>query len=374
MTRELYNAALQERRDGWQKLGLSIKRTDQEHVLPEVREIRPEFAAVPIAVLRGALRRLDKGMQAFFRRVKAGQKPGYPRFRGRTRWNSLLIDDLGGKVPIVAGGKRVAIPLLGKVKFRQHRPLEGTPKAMRITLANGRWFVTFACVDVPTKPLPPSDKAVGVDLGLHHFAATSDGKIYPNPRALGEARIRLERAARKVSRRKRGSNRRRAAAKVLARHHAHVANVRRQSHINIARELAASYGTIYVEALNIKGLAAGRLAKSVNDAAWGYFLHWLGCKAEEADRRVVEVDARGTSQTCPRCGAKKAKALSERIHRCPCGLVIDRDVASGQVILGLGTSLRGAAAPVRAQRRSAKGKSTPARPKHIDGLEGAISI
>lgn len=374
MTRELYNAALQERRDGWQKHGLSLTAFSQMHSLAEVRTVRPEFATVPIVVLRGALRRLDKGMQAFFRRVKAGQKPGYPRFRGRTRWNSLLLDDLGGKVPIVAGGKRVSVPLLGKIRFHQHRPLEGTPKAMRITLDCGRWYVTFACVDVPTKPLPASDRTVGVDLGLHHFAATSDGVIYPNPRPLQKARVAMERAARRVSRRKRGSNRRKQAVRILARHYAHVANVRRQNHINIARELVASYGTIYVEALNIKGLAAGMLAKSVSDAAWGYFLHWLDCKAEEAGRRVGKVDACGTSQTCPRCGAVKAKSLSERMHRCDvCGLVIDRDVASGQVIKirGLGTSLRGAAPPSRGRLRSAKGKSASARPKHIVALEPA---
>jgi len=357
LTRELYNAALQERRDSWRKLGTSISCYDQQHALAEIREVRPEFQSVPVVVLRGALRRLDIGFQAFFRRVKAGESPGYPRFRGWTRWTSILIDDFSGIAPIVAGGKRIKVPLLGKVKFKQHRPLEGTPKAMRITLDNGRWFVTFACVDVPTKPLPPSDKAVGVDVGLHNFAATSDGKFYPNPRALAKARVQLERAARKVSRRKRGSNRRRAAVRVLARHHAHVANVRRQNHISIARGLVASYGTIYVEALCIKGMAAGMLAKSVNDAAWGDFLHWLACKAEEAGRQVVEVDPRGTSQTCPACGAVKPKPLSQRVHRCGCGLVCDRDVAAAQVILGLGTSLRGAAPQVMGRHRSAKGKS-----------------
>ena len=364
LTRELYNAALQERRDGWKGHHLPISRIVQEKELAEVRVVRPEFKDVPIVVLRGALRRLDKGFQAFFRRVKAGERPGYPRFRGKRRWNSILIDDLTRGTWFVSGGKRVQIPMLGKVKFKQHRPMLGKPKAMRITLDNGRWYVTFACVDVPAKPLSPSDKRVGVDLGLHHFAATSDGQIFPNPRPLKQARVALERAQRRVSRRKKGSERRRAAVRVLARHHAHVANVRREHHIGLARKLVGKYGTIFVEALNVKGLAAGALAKSVNDAGWASFLHWLNVKAEEAGRSVVEVPPAGTSQTCPACGRVKRKELSERMHRCECGLVCDRDVAAAQVILKLGTSLRGAAPPVRGRQRSAKGESKLAGPEH----------
>ena len=114
---------------------------------------------------------------------------------------------------------------------------------------------------------------------------------------------------------------------------------------------------IYVENLNIKGLARGMLSRSVHDAGWGGFLHWLRVKAESAGREVVEVDPRGTSQTCPDCGTVKPKALSERVHRCGCGLTCDRDVAAARVILGLGTSLRGAAPLVRGRQRSAKSKS-----------------
>ena len=320
--------------------------SDQEEEIPEIRKVRHEYREVPVLVLRGALRRLDKGFKAFFGRCKRGEKPGYPRFRGVRGWRSILIDDLAGKVPIVCGGKRIVVPMLGKVKFKQHRPLQGTPKAMRIILDNGRWFVTFACVDVPIKLLEPSNTPVGIDLGIHHFAATSDGDIIPNPEPLKAARISIERAQRRVTRRKLGSNRRRCAVRILARRHAHVAAIRREHHIRTARSLVARYGTICVEALNVKSLSAGMLAKQVNDAAWGNFLHWLDCKAEEAGRQVVEVDPRGTSQTCPACGAVKPKPLSQRMHRCDCGLVCDRDVAAARVILGLGTSLRGAAPPV----------------------------
>ena len=359
-TRELYNAALQERREAWSKQRARATYVTQSAQLAGVREVRQDVATVPVIVLRGALRRLDKAFAAFFRRCKSGEKPGYPRFKGRHHWHSLLIDNLDGRVPIVAGGKRVAIPLLGKVKFKQHRPLLGTPKAMRLTVdAGGRWFVTFACVDVPTKPIASApQRDVGIDLGLSQLVATSDGEMFDNPRHLDAARIDVERAQRRVSRKRRGSRRRRKAAVLLAKQHARVANLRREHAIRVARSLTARYETVYVEDLNIKGLARSTLAKSVHDAAWGTLLHWLRCKAEEAGRAVVEVDPRGTSQACSGCGATVPKTLSERIHRCSdCGLVLDRDVNAARNVLRFGQSLRGAAPVVDGQRRSVKPQS-----------------
>lgn len=358
LTRELYNAALQERRDAWKMQRVSVSRIDQEKQLPSIRADRPEFNDVPIVVQRGALRRLDKAFSGFFRRCKSGDRPGFPRFKGAHHWNSIQIDDLGGKSPVVAGGKRVAIPLLGKIKLHvaDDRPLRGAPKALRLVRDLGKWFVTFACVDVPTKPLPPTGKTVGVDLGLLAFAATSDGEIFANPHPLAAVRLEVERAHRRVSRRKRGSRRRRIAVATLARKQAHVSNIRRENHIAVARSLVARYDTICVEDLNVKGLASGMLAKSVNDAAWGGFLHWLDAKAESAARRIVKVDPRGTSQTCSSCGCVLVEKLSlaVRTFRCPtCGLVLDRDVNAARNIKGLGLVPQGAARAVGRRLRSA---------------------
>ena len=356
LTRELYNAALQERRDAWQKRRVSVTKFDQMRVLPKVREGRPEFNDIPIVVLRGVLRRLDKAFAGFFRRVKNGEKPGYPRFKGRDRYRSLLLDDLGGKTPVV--GKQVAVPLLGRVNFKKHRPLDGIPKAMRITQdAAGHWFVTFACVDVPAKPLPPNEEEVGIDLGITNFVATSDGGTFENPRILEAARIRTERAQRRVSRRRRGSVRRRKAVQLLAVAHQHVQNVRRQHHIDTARAIVARYGHIYTEDLNIKGLAGSMLAKPIHDAGWASFLGWLACKAEEAGRKVIAVDPFGTSQICSACGVVVRKDLSVRVHRCPdCGYTADRDVNAARNILRLGRSLRRDAPAVRGRQRPEKGR------------------
>ena len=357
LTRELYNAALQERKEAWDKQRISVTRYDQQAQLPAIRADCADFAAVPAIALRGAIHRLDKAFVAFFRRVKSGERPGYPRFKSARRWNCIEFDNPVVGDPIVAGGKRVKVPLLGKVKLCYHRPLEGRPRTMKIKLdGDGNWYISIACDGVQAKPLPATGASVGVDLGLLTFAATSDGEMFENPRPLRVARIRMERAQRRVSRRKKGSKRRRRAVRLLGRQYAHVANIRREQHIVVARSLVARYDTIYVEDLNIKGLAAGMFAKSVNDAAWGRFQHWLDCKAEEAGRRVVEVDPRGTSQTCSRCGCVgEHKSLAVRVHRCAdCGLEIDRDVNAAVNVKSLGMSEQGGARAVGRPRRSAK--------------------
>jgi putative transposase len=215
---------------------------------------------------------------------------------------------------------------------------------MKLTLdSDGHWYIGIACDGVVVKPPPATGRTVGVDLGLITFAATSDGEMFSNPRAAAFARLRTERAARRLSRRKKGSHRRRKARVLLAKHHAHVANIRRESHITVARALVSRYDTIFVEELNVKGLARSALAKSVNDAAWGNFGHWLRVKAEEAAREVIEVDPRGTSQNCSRCGcvAVEKLSLAVRTFRCgECGFMIDRDVNAAVNIKGAGMALR----------------------------------
>jgi putative transposase len=355
-TREVYNAGLQERRDAWKKQKISVSLYDQYKQLSPLRKERLDLANIPVWVLRGPLARLDKAFAGFFRRCKSGDKPGFPRFKGRYRWSSILIDDLQKGNPIVAGGKRVSIPKLGKVKLKLHRPLEGTPKALRLTLdCRGRWFVTFACVDVPQKLLPPSTKGIGIDLGLTNFVTTSEGEVFDSPRALKTARLKLERAQRKVSRRKRGSGRRRTAICQLARSHEKVANIRRENHIFVANSLVCRFGTIYVENLNIKNMTKNhKLARAISDASWGLQLHWLHVKAESAGRLVQAVDPRGSSQTCSCCGSVVPKTLGVRVHRCSCGLVICRDHNAALNILGRGRRLQGAVPLVKGRQRSAK--------------------
>lgn len=313
---------------------MGISYAVQSRGLTEIRAALPEIARVPVVVLRGVLRRLDSAWVAYVR----GQR-GRPRFRSLRRWHSFGVDDVSMFKPLQEGSLR--LPVVGLVKTRLHRPVEGNPKAVRVKKdSQGRWWVTFLCVDVPRKVQEPTGRSAGLDLGIANLVATSDGKIFPNLKALASAEAELRRAARRVGRRRPGSRRRRKAVRILARKHERVRNLRREHHIQIAKELVGSYDQLFVEALNVKALSRSKLAKSVHDAAWGGLLHWLRTKAEEAGCEVVEVDPRGTSQECPACGRVEKKSLSQRRHVCRCGFEADRDVAAALVIQGRGARLR----------------------------------
>ncbi len=233
------------------------------------------------------------------------------------------------------GNGKIKIPGVGHVRIKQHRPLEGVPKTLTIKRSAGCWYAVYVC-EVPYQPLPPSERAVGIDLGLLHFVATSDGETFAAPRTYRKAEARLKRTQRSLSKKRRGSNRHRKLKRQLARQHRKVANQRKDFHHKTARRLVNNYGTIVHEDLNVLGLARTRLSKGVLDAGWAQFIAILSAKAASAGRRVVAVRPHGTSQICPECGSIQKKELSERVHACECGCVLDRDVAAARVILALG--------------------------------------
>ena len=360
LTREFYNAALEEREQAWERQHHSVSLFDQQAQVSVVRAERGDLAKIPVVVLRGALRRADLAYQAFYRRCKSGQKPGHPRYKSTKRWRTLEFYETLAKSPIVAGRKRLVVRLLGKVKLNYHRLLEGRPRSMKFTLSSdGHWYVTITCDSVESRLLPKTKRTVGIDLGLTHFAATSDGELFENPRPLRQARLGLERAQRRVSRRRRGSRRKCRAVQLLGKRHVHVVNVRREHHITVVKKLVTNYDVIFKENLNVHGLAKSNLAKSVHDVAWSNFNHWLTCKAEEAGREIVEVDPRGTSITCSHCGTVDVTSRDGKVFCCAhCIFVGDADVNAAINIKRLGTSLRGAATPVRVRQRSAKSAST----------------
>lgn len=329
---ELYNASLQERRDAWRLERKSISRFDQIYQLPDIRANRQDVCDVNSNVLEDVVTRVDKTFKAFFRRVKLGQRAGYPRFRPIHRYSSMTFRQGGATSPT---DNKLRISKVGQVRIKLHRPVEGAIKTMTIKREAGRWFAIFAC-EVDPAPLPFSPNTIGVDVGLTSFATLSDGRTIQNPRHYREAERALRVAQRRVARRKRGSNRRRKAIRVLQRIHAHVRNQRVDFHHKESRKLVNENGLIAVEDLNVKGLASGMLSKSVHDAGWSDFIFKLTYKAESAGRVLVKVDPRGTSQTCV-CGAEVRKTLAQRWHLClSCGLSADRDHVSAQVILSRG--------------------------------------
>jgi putative transposase len=323
--RELYNAALQERRDAWQKCGVSLTAASQSAQLPEIKDVRPEYRDIHSQVLQDVLTRLDRAFQAFFRRVKAGEAPGYPRFQGANRSNSFTYKQFGNGATLDNGC--LVLSKIGRLAVRWSRPLEGTPKTVIITREADGWYVCFSCADVPCKPLPLSGQETGIDLGLESFATLADGSQIANPRIFRVAEMNLKRAQRRVSRRKKGSRRRRKAVKLLAKAYQQVRQVRQDFHHKQALSLVQKYDIIYHEDLQVANMVRNHaLAKSISDAGWEQFCAILAFKAAYAGKQVVAVPPAFTSQACSGCGVIVKKALSVRWHLCPeCGTSLHRD-------------------------------------------------
>ncbi|MBZ5671203.1 MAG: transposase [Acidobacteriia bacterium] len=330
---EIYNAALQERRDAWKCERKSICYNDQTAELTEIREFRPDVAMLPVDLAREPLRRVDRAFRAFFRRCKAGQRPGFPRFRSRDRYDSMAISAPRFKVD----ADRVAISKLGSFRFRAHREIKGTPKQCIIKRVGSNWQVSIVCELGPVPEKLPMRNDVGIDVGLKTFATLSDGTEIPNPRWARQSENEIADSNRALARKKRGSKNRRKAKEALRRAHQRVANRRLNFCHHVSKALVSTYDQIYFEALKIQSMLRGNLSKSIMDAAWATLLFQLSYKAAWAGKWAIPVDPRGTTQRCSGCGETAHKSLSERAHSCPhCGLILGRDHNSSINILQAG--------------------------------------
>lgn len=328
--RQLYNDALQERREAWKLCQKSVTFKMQSAQLPACKQVDPPMQSVYSQVLQDVLHRVDKTYKAFFRR---GCR--FPRFKGKGWFDSFTYPQLGFRLQ----GSQLSVSKIGNLKIRLHRPLKGEVKTLTLKHENGKWCACFSCL-VDREPLPACEDAVGIDVGLESFAVTSDREIVANPRWLRSAQKKLRRQQRHVSRCTQHSRGWRRACQYLAKLHRQVFNQRHDFQHKLARRFVNHYGLIAVEDLHVKGLARGKLAQSVHDAAWSAFIAKLVYKAESADRLLVKVKARGTSQQCP-CGAPAPKKLWDRKHQCAaCGLETTRDHASALEILRRGLRLR----------------------------------
>ena len=357
--RELYNAALQERRDAWQMCKVSISYTQQAAQLPEIKEIRPEYHDIHSQVLQDVLRRVKKAYDNFFRRVKAGKTPGYPRFQGSGRYDSFTFPQSGFSL---TKDNRVCLSKIGtlKVKFpkgKKANPPTGTMKTCTVKREGEYWSIVFTCEVEQAVVYHRSSEAVGIDLGLLHFATLSDGSTVENPRHLRQAEQKLKKLQEALSRKKRGSKRRRKAAGRVGKAHRHIRSQRKDFHHKEARKLVKSYQTIVFEKLQPANMskrpepkqdeatgqyvpngasAKAGLNKSILDAGWGQFQQICKNKAECAGSRIVFVSPNYTSQMCSGCGAIVQKELEERWHTCSCGCSLDRDHNAAINILRLG--------------------------------------
>ena len=343
---DLYNCALQERRDAWKTCRVSLSYYDQANQLKAMRN-EGLVKLANFSCGQDVLRRVDKTFQAFFQRLQKGRKAGYPRFKPSSRYGSITFPTYGDGCKLLDTGK-LRLQGAGQIRVRLHRALEGTIRTLTIKRALNQWYVCFS-VECEAKPLPPSSEEIGIDVGLNSYAVLSDGTEIENPRWLRKAHRSLRRKQRQLARRKRHSHRRRKAVRAVAVAHGKVFRQRNDFQHKLSRKLVNRHGLIAMENLNIRNMTAtaqgsveqpGRnvrqkagLNRSILDAAWGLLFQKISYKAEEAGRILRQPPARNSSQVCL-CGASVPKTLNDRRHHCTsCGLSGPRDQVSARVIL-----------------------------------------
>jgi putative transposase len=334
---QVYNAALEQRISAYKRQGKSLSRMEQQKDLTELRGSDEAFGRVPARILRSSLFRLDRAYAAFFRRVKAGQTPGFPRFKSKDRYDSFSFPE-----PKVEGNV-VTIPRLGHMKFRCYRPLRGKALEAHVRRTAKGWTLSVVCDlgQAPAKVVEVT-ATTGIDVGLTHFATLSSGEHIENPRFYRKSEELLAQRQRRLATKKKGSKSRLSAKRLVGQAHEKIRNQRLDFLRKLAKSLVTRYDLIAYEDLNIRGMAQSRLAKSIYDASWATFIRCVQSKAEEAGKHAVGVNPRGTSQRCSGCDTVVKKTLSQREHLCPaCGLMLDRDHNAALNIQALGLSAVG---------------------------------
>jgi len=378
--RELYNAGLQEHRDAYE---VGVKRHpnyyddevrkqltrehaigyyEQKRELVDIKEERPEYQEIASHVLQDVILRLKHAFDGFFRRVQNGEQPGYPRFQGRNRYDSFTYPDWAGwkldrseRPADKKGVVKVNLRLtkIGTVKFHLHRDMAGTIKTLTIKREGEHFYAVFTCEIGKSDPLPTSHEDVGIDLGVTHFGALSNGDFIDNPRYFRKTEKKLAKAQQALSRKKRGSHRQSSAVQAVAKMHRKIRNQRQDFLHKASRKLVNRYQIIAFEDLHTTNLvkrpkpkqdengtylpngaaAKAGLNKSISDAGWSQFVQVCTYKAAWAGRTLVQVNPKYTSQICSGCGTVVKKDLSERWHSCACGCELDRDTNAAINIL-----------------------------------------
>lgn len=339
--RWVYNKTLETRRDAWEQEQKSISRYDTNKLLTSWKKKHEWLQNGHAQAMQEAQKRVDLAFRSFFRRANAGEEPGYPRFKGEGRYDSFTYPQEKGNWRFLDNG-RLRLSKVGGVKIRLHRPLEGEAKTLTIRRDSlGNWYACFSCV-VEQKPLPPTDKVVGVDLGLTTFAVLSNGDEIKRQRWAKRDAKDIARLQRKKERAEKGSAEHRKAIRALRHAYKRAANRRRDFAHKQSRKLVNAYQLIAFEDLNIKDMQQNgwkTISRGIADVAWNQFVRFTSYKAEEAGRGFVLVDPKGTTQECSCCGEVVPKDLSVRVHECThCGLKLSRDHNAALNILSRGLS------------------------------------
>jgi putative transposase len=342
--RILYNGLLAERKDTYRKTGRSPGYYEQKRSLIERKTTNTYMHQVHSQVLQDVALRLQRGFDNFFKKIKEGRKAGYPRFKGRNRYDSFTCPQYGSGIMLKNG--KLDISKIGAIRIFQHRPLpqNATIKTCTIRKDVDKWYACFSVqTEEPALPRHNPKTQVGVDFGLTSLLTLSNGEKVEPPKFLRNSEKKLKREQRRLSRKKKDSQNQHKQVTKLARIHQKIRLQRADYNHKLSRTLVNRFDVIGFENLRIPNMMKNhRLAKSIADAGWGQLRLFTSYKAEEAGKIVEVVDSYGTTRDCSKCEFHVSKMLSERIHKCPnCGLTLDRDWNAAQNVLnrvGRGTT------------------------------------
>jgi putative transposase len=347
---DLYNAALQERREAWRMCQLSISYGAQSAQLKQIRQAdRDGQGRHSFTAQQQTLRRLGTAFQRFYDRYREGLQPGFPRFKAHSRFDQVMFVNGDGAKWSPGGGDgwaRASFQAVGAVKVRQHRPVRGTVKTLQLKREHRRWYVIVVADNDPA-PLSAAGRNIGIDVGVARFLTTSDEQIIPNPGFLKASADLIADLQRRRERAMPGSGNRKRLSRRLAREWRKIRNRRRDFHHKTARTLVDSCDAIGVERLQVANMtrrpkpkpdprepgrympngaaAKAGLNKAILDVGWAQFTHILAGKAEEAGRRVIWVNPAGTSMSCHCCGRRCTRPRQDTVV-CPAHGLIDADV------------------------------------------------
>jgi len=359
LTRNLWNAALDQRRYEYRAHGRSVTAKMQHAELTELRSASPGDAAIYRECQDAVLHRLDLAMQAFFRRVKRGEAPGFPRFKNDAHWNQLEYPHGDRALKLGANQVKVRLPGIGHVRLRKGREVPLDYGRAFVVRKNGKWYAVFECKR-EIEPMPKTGLAVGIDAGITALLATSEGDLIANPRHFETRRASVERAAVRLEEvtvkdaRGRPANRRdprrMAAVRRLARAKETEANARRDALHKLSSRLVRDYDGIAMERLDLRSMtrsakgtasepgvhvrAKSGLNRALLDTGFGTLRQLIIEKAAWAARMIAVVDPRYTSQTCFACKAVAAASrMGTRFVCVGCGHADHADVNAARNIL-----------------------------------------